>query len=100
MSGALASKYVWLVTGEWRRLHYVPAVDDRDDHISGLAFWETYWDGRHVPMAAICGTKAEWQLPGILSRIGLDRCARCCDILGIERGHGAPMNERWEKAHA
>lgn len=103
---ALESKYVWLVPPSWGRLHYIPEIDDTDDATSGSSYWETYWDDwdRYDPdrpreLHAVCGLRARFQLPGILSRMGLDRCAHCCDTLGIERGHGAPMNERWEKSH-
>ena len=45
----------------------------------------------------ICGRKGSLMMPGIFSRIGLPRCSRCCDILGIPRGEGAPFNQGIDK---
>lgn len=70
----------------WRCLHRVSSIDWDDwggepaDKITGY--------GRTV-----CGVEGRLAMPGILSRMGLPRCARCCDFVGIPRGDGAPFNE-------
>jgi len=101
----LGSKYTWLVARSWNRLHYIPGIDDDQGGLSGLAFWKTYWDGwmydtetaRELPpdrgdLPAVCGIRAQWQLPGIFTRMGGDRCRHCCRKLGIAWGLGAPFN--------
>ena len=46
-----------------------------------------------------CGVRTTWRIPGFLSRLGAERCRRCCDRLGIARGIGSPSNDpalrRW-----
>lgn len=32
-------------------------------------------------------------MPGIVSRMGLRRCAKCCDKVGVPRGRGTPWNQ-------
>lgn len=43
-----------------------------------------------------CGMKGVFEMPGIFSRGGLGggarRCPKCCDIVGVARGCGAPYN--------
>lgn len=41
---------------------------------------------------AICGRTGWFFIPGIFSRMGAKRCERCCDLLGIPHGDGAPFN--------
>lgn len=43
--------------------------------------------------ATVCGRKGFMLMPGIMSRMGLKRCPRCCKAMGIRRGHGNPENE-------
>lgn len=54
-------------------------------------------DGEGV---AVCGVRGYWHMPGILSRMGLKRCERCCKALGIPQGNGAPFNgdAEWQDA--
>jgi hypothetical protein len=40
----------------------------------------------------VCGLKSNFDMPGILSRLGAPRCEDCCKKLGIPAGDGAPFN--------
>ena len=86
---ALTNKYAWLVpAATWGRLHYIPGVT----HETWRTWWDDYPNEGHE-RTAICGRTFVVTLPGIFSRMGLDRCAHCCDRLGITRGHGACPND-------
>lgn len=78
-------EYDWIYTvNVGRRLHHPAQIDD-------LAAW---WNEAPRGMAtATCGLRTEFGLPGVLSRLGMSRCARCCDRLGIPRGVGSPKND-------
>lgn len=39
-----------------------------------------------------CGMRGVFEMPGILSRMGARRCPRCCDVVGVPHGRGAPFN--------
>ena len=73
----------WLVLPSWNRLHRV--VDMR--WVGGEWDIECMGEGR-----ALCGASGEFCVPGFLSRMGLPRCAHCCDRLGIPRGSGNTIN--------
>lgn len=89
ITDALYNKYSWLtsVVG-WYRLHYIPGVTYDD--------WDNWWedDNADHEVIAICGTRFIATLPGIFSRMGLPRCAHCCDKLTIPRGNGAALNDK------
>ena len=72
----------WLVLPSWNRLHRISEIkwEDADEMIAG--------DG-----VAVCGAKGWFCMPGIFSRMGRQRCKRCCRILGIPDGDGAPFNK-------
>lgn len=44
------------------------------------------------PGQAVCGAEGTFRIPGIFSRMGAPRCERCCDLVGIDHGDGAPGN--------
>lgn len=72
----------WLVLPSWNRLHRVAAIT-----------WQR-GEGRQVGYGVTaCGRFDKLQMPGVLSRTGLPRCAYCCRIAGVPRGEGAPFNE-------
>jgi hypothetical protein len=61
----------------------------------------TEWEGAEVRGAValygdtVCGIENRlMSMPGIISRMGLPRCAKCCDKLGVPRGEGAPFNDK------
>lgn len=78
----------WLVFPSWNRLHRVAEIewegDDPEDMRSGTG-------------TTMCGRKGYLVMPGILSRMGLPRCAHCCRLAGIPRGDGAPFNNDIEE---
>lgn len=85
---ALQSHWEWLVPLTWNRLHYVDPWPGREDYDN---------TGGAQPGVAVCGLHAEYSIPGLFSRMGLPRCARCCAALGIPRGDGTPSNEAWAR---
>lgn len=70
----------WLVNARWQVLHRVSAID-----------WE---DGEMISGAGVtvCGLKGRLTMPGLVSRMSLKRCTRCCRLLRIPQGDGAPFN--------
>lgn len=41
-----------------------------------------------------CGQEVAWvAIPDLFSRMGLVRCATCCDVVGIPRGKQSPKND-------
>lgn len=70
----------WLVTPSWGALHRIAAIEWHDGERLG------------GPGVAVCGLRAVFQMPGVLSRMGLKRCQRCCARLGLPAGNGAPFN--------
>ena len=93
MSDALTNKYAWLHTRRQSsdRLHYCPGVT--------FETWDSWWDEGSMPgygapeLDTACGRRLAMTLPGLFSRMGMPRCAHCCDRLGIPRGAGAPLND-------
>jgi hypothetical protein len=73
----------WLVTEGWERLHRVSSIT-----------WDPDFQGQKIVGrgVTVCGKRGRLQVPGIISRMGLTRCVRCCRILGIPEGEGAPFN--------
>jgi hypothetical protein len=41
----------------------------------------------------LCGLKKRWGMPGLFSRLGAQRCKRCCRLLGLPEGYGCPAND-------
>lgn len=72
-----------------RRLH----------RVSEIKWWD---DGEREMIrgdgVAVCGQRGFMHMPGIFSRMGAQRCPRCCKALGIPNGDGAPYNteETWQ----
>jgi hypothetical protein len=72
----------WLVIpGTWSKLHRVTGGRTDEEHIA-------------VNYATTaCGlAPRRMVMPGVISRLGLPRCAHCCKKLGVSRGDGAPFN--------
>ena len=72
----------WLYFANGERLHRVVAITWRED--CGLT---------SGPGETLCGRSGRLSIPGIMSRMGMPRCVRCCKLTGIPRGDGAPFNE-------
>jgi hypothetical protein len=72
----------WLVTGTGRGtvLHRVHRIKwDTEAEIAGQG-------------QAVCGVRSRLVVPGVLDRMELKRCSRCCRLMGIPQGKGAPYN--------
>jgi hypothetical protein len=71
----------WMYLRDGYSLHRVAAISWADlDRIDG-------WG------ATACGKFGELRAPGVLGRMGANRCRECCKEVGIPRGAGAPFNE-------
>jgi hypothetical protein len=82
----------WLVLPSWNRLHRIQEIAWE----GGSPEEECQGQGR-----ALCGAEGWFYIPGFLSRMGLPRCAHCCDKLGIPRGNGNTLNRKiTEPTHA
>lgn len=77
----------WLVLPNWGKLHRVAETEGEDWEADGL-----------IPIGiqgvTLCGLVGRLAMPGVFSRMGLPRCAHCCDRLGIPRGDGAAYNDK------
>ena len=80
---AVLAEWDWVYTRSpgGHRLHHVAEWEDPD-------IVEPYGQG-----VTTCGYCGELAIPGIVSRLGLPRCAHCCDRLSIPRGKGSPKND-------
>lgn len=77
----------WLVLTSWKVLHRVSEIEPNDLE-DGLP------NGLGV---TVCGQRGHLMIPGFISRMGLRRCAHCCDALGIIRGAGNTLNGKIEE---
>jgi hypothetical protein len=73
-----------LVLPSWKVLHRVSEIT---------------WEGEDGEMIegegiTVCGKSGFLRMPGIFSRMGLERCKRCCQIMKIPNGKGAPFNAK------
>jgi hypothetical protein len=57
--------------------------------------------GRTYATAVTCGGKSVYTrcgrimrliAPGVLARLGMKRCSRCCQVSKLPEGHGTPNN--------
>lgn len=78
----------WLETRHGRVLH------SAREWTAGLL--EELADGGHSPgpVRLACGqvARAVW-IPGVFTRLGAPRCARCCKATGLPPGKGSPNND-------
>lgn len=82
-SFAELAEWDWAVTLGGDRLHGIASLEGAD-------VWER--EG-HQPAMAFCGLRTLFTIPGIFTRMGAERCSRCCDKLGWPRGTGSPKND-------
>lgn len=71
----------WLVLDSWNRLHRVVEIDHDELEREGFAMG-----------VAACSVYGRFQVPGVLSRLGLPRCAHCCRAVGVPVGNGNTLN--------
>lgn len=79
-SGAIA-EWDWIVSGEGSKLH---APEDWVD---------PQYDAYDEHAYTACGRRGWYSIPGVFSRMGLDRCKRCCKARGYPPGKGSPKND-------
>lgn len=78
----------WMKNSKGRVLHCVPdAVDERG------SWYESIVNEGGVDSRAVCGRGDRFFTIGIFSRMGADRCKKCCELLRIPEGKGTPLNE-------
>ena len=51
------------------------------------------WDGSVVRGESLCGIGWGLEIPGIFSRMGVERCTECCQRSGLPEGIGSPKND-------
>lgn len=74
------AEWDWVVLGYGQVLHAVRTVTNDADE-------DWFADGDTE-----CGRTGEMHIPGIMARMGADRCRRCCDRTGMPRGRQSPKN--------
>jgi hypothetical protein len=52
------------------------------------------WDGDPVEGKTACGIGERLVIPGIGSRMGCQRCEKCCEDTGLPSGVGSPKNDQ------
>lgn len=70
----------WVVTKTSRVLH-CPTVWDDPDYLA------------QVVGETACGFRGRLYIPGVFSRMTLDRCERCCIKVEFPSGMGSPKND-------
>ena len=73
--------YTWTDGG--RHLHHLATI-------LGPVTADAGWGADGV---STCGLRKRWVIPGVLSRMGMPRCAHCCARPGWPRGDGSPKND-------
>lgn len=82
------ARHHWLVTPRGNRLH---SADITEEHWAGIAEEWAITD----PVQLACGRWVNWiGIPGVLSRMGVERCRACCRATGLPEGTGSPKNDQ------
>lgn len=77
----------WLITHGDDLLHHATPTNDQ---AAALIDQGAVLDG----LTLACGQTVEWAaVPGLGDRMGLVRCAACCDVVGLPRGKQSPKND-------
>lgn len=98
----------WLVLPEWDMLHrvaeinwgeYPPEIldsipeEDRTAEEELAAMKKSAEEGKIEGIGkTICGKKGYLRMPGIFSRLELQRCPECCKLMNVPGGKGNPFN--------
>jgi hypothetical protein len=83
------TRYDWVVSKSWNRLHALPYGPWTLEQHRDIAY---EWAIIH-PVRLACGrTAVTVCIPGMFSRMGLPRCAGCCRATGMPPGDGSPKN--------
>jgi hypothetical protein len=86
--GRALVEWDWLTGPSASVLHHVALTDEQAEEMADES------QLGDVPVTTTCG-RVLWnaQIPGPLTRMGTQRCQRCCDRLGYPRGVGSPKND-------
>lgn len=80
--------YDWLITTHGRVLHHATLTAEQYEECEE---WGGLYD---VPLRLDCGrTVTTVLIPGIFTRLGAQRCVRCCKVAGLPPGKGSPKND-------
>jgi hypothetical protein len=75
------AEWDWVVFDTGRKLHAVKTIDHEDD------------DGCWARGTSVCGRVQTFWVPGLLTRMGAQRCQMCCRRTGMPQGVGSPKND-------
>lgn len=70
-------------------LHAVRAAE-----LTDLELQAALDEGVPVIRSTVCGRTLPLTMPGVLSRLSMSRCRRCCKKLTVPPGNGTPANRR------
>jgi len=83
------AEYDWLVTTHGNVLHHGKLTPEQ--HVE-CEEWGGLYD---VPVTLDCGIAVTTvHIPGVLTRMGAQRCVRCCRATGLPEGKGSPKNDQ------
>jgi hypothetical protein len=78
--------YDWAQIGSRGVLLHAPVFTDQQR--------ADLWEDVAGTGSTLCGQHDVYlHIPGVLSRMGADRCERCCDRAGYPHGRGSPKND-------
>ena len=78
----------WLVSRAWNRLHFAVLT-------AGQALELVDEGSLDGPVRLACGRMAAYVcIPGVITRMGGQRCGDCCRATGLPPGKGSPRNDR------
>ena len=69
----------WWLLGQGERLHHALTWDPQG---------ETFGHG-----FTSCGRGGMLSIPGMFTRMGAERCRKCCERMGYPQGTGSPKND-------
>lgn len=83
----------WVITPSGGRLHHTSQPDHLAEQLEDNGYLDSLATGGYT-VGLDCGRQAaRVDIPGVLSRMSVPRCARCCTATGMPRGLGSPRND-------
>jgi len=76
------AEWDWLISYHGERLHAPAKWDDPAE------------DMTDADAVAACGLATTLTIPGVLSRMSVPRCSKCCRVTGYPPGKGSPKNDK------
>jgi hypothetical protein len=76
---------LWAMLPSWRVIHAIRELGESE------ADPDDYWTSGTG--TTVCGHTGFLEYPGVITRLGRQRCGLCCDALGLPRGKGHPVND-------